>query len=286
MNQENNYNLEERILEKIKHENLKPKSIWYFLIKDYSLWLAVLLSVLLASLSIAPIIFIFSNIEPAYIKHVSANIYFFLLMILPYPWIILCAITTYLAQKIWSKTKNGYKFQGKYVVIISTITSLILGIILNIFAFGKIMDDQGEKAGFGFYKSMDGRKQENWFNPHEGRLIGIVQSISSSTSSTTFILFNEKNNFTEEISYDETVPGSEFISENNKLRIIGFENSDKDFFACAIFPDNFEPGKTRNISKIEVMKEKRDKIKQRFETNPECKESFENGRANFKPIQK
>jgi hypothetical protein len=281
MNQENNYNLENRILEKIKHENLKPKSIWYFLIKDYSLWLAVLLSVLLASLSIAPIIFIFSNIELEYIKHVSANFYLFLLLILPYPWIILCAITTYLAQKIWSKTKNGYKFQGKYVVIISTITSLILGIILNIFAFGKVMDDQGEKAGFGFYKSMDGRKQENWFNPHEGRLIGIVQNISSSTSSTTFVLFNQKNNFSEEISYDETVPGAEFIIENNKLRIIGFENSDKDFFACAIFPDNFEPGKMRKPPNINELNERRLKMKERFETNPECKDVFENGRANY-----
>lgn len=274
-----NQNLEQKILEKIKNEKLSPKPIWYFLIRDYSLWLAVILSIILASLSIAPIIFIFSNLEIEYIKHISSNIFLFILFILPYPWIILCAITTYLAKKAWFQTRSGYKFQGKYIVIISVITSLILGIILNLYTFGKVMDDGFHNNSFGFYKNLDDRKQENWFNPKEGRLIGIVKNVSSST----FVLFNQKNNFEEIVNFDETVPGFTFVNESNQIRVIGYEkdNSKDSFFACAIFPDNLEPGRSRPEFTKDRKKDMQNKMKDRFETNPECKEMFEAGRANY-----
>ena len=235
--------LEDKILEKIKHDNLKPTSIWYFLIKDYSLWLAVFVSIILAALSIAPIIFIISNSELGFIKHISSNMFLFILLILPYPWIILGCLTTYVAKKSWCQTKHGYKFEGKYVVIISILSSLILGILFNEYNTGKFMDEEAGQSGFGYYKSVEGRKQENWFSPADGRLIGIVQEIST----TTFNLYNDKNHYTEVISFDETVPGQEFVVADNNIRVIGYENDNKDFFACAIFPDNFQPGKQREI---------------------------------------
>jgi len=267
-------NLEEKIIQKIKDDNLKPKSIWYFLAKDYSLWAFVVLSVLLGALAIAPIIFISSNFEPGYIKHISNNQITFILSILPYPWIILCILTTYFARVAWKHTKTGYKFQGKYILIISVLTSLILAIVANLYSLGKEIDDGVGNRSFGMYKNMDTRKQENWFNPKEGRLIGAITVIST----TSFTLFNEKNNYEEVVNFDETVPGQEFVDTANVIRVVGFEDGDKTFFACAIFPDNILPPNQRKSPK-----EMQDKMRQRFETNPECKEVFDNGRANFQP---
>ena len=272
--------IELRILEKIKHDNLKPKSIWYFLIKDYSLWLLVFISIILAALSIAPIIFIIQNLEPELAKHISSNIYLFILNILPYPWILLCILTTYFAAKAWENTKHGYKFDGKKVFAASFLASLVLGIILNLWNFGRQIDDDFHQMSFGNYKSFEERRDQNWFDPANGRLVGVVQNVS--TSSFTF--YNDTNSFTQEIFYDQTVPGLEFIDAGNKIRVIGYVGTDTDmnadnmddFIACAIFPDALLPGKMRNSG--ESM---RNKMEQRFQNHPECKSIFEEGRANF-----
>lgn len=267
-------NIEDKILQKIKNEKLHPKPIWYFLARDYSLWSLVFISVLLAGLSIAPIIFIGTNVEWSYIKHINSNPYLFILYILPYPWIILCIITTYFAKLSWTKTKSGYKFQGKYIIIISILSSLILGIILNLYSLGKNIDDRFHDQ-FAIYKNVETRKQENWFNPTEGRFIGIIKNISTST----FILFNERANMELLVFYDPSVPGYEFLEENNKLRVIGYGNNGEPFIACAIFPDNLLRPKER----VDAREKIKEKIEARFVAHPECKDIVEIGRANFKP---
>ena len=85
-------NIEDKILNKIKEENLKPTSFWYFLLRDYTLWGMVFLSIIFSALSIAPIIFIINNLEIEYIKHISVNTWNFLLSTLPYPFILLAFI--------------------------------------------------------------------------------------------------------------------------------------------------------------------------------------------------
>jgi hypothetical protein len=272
-------NLEDKILEQIKEKQLKPKSFWYFLIKDYTLWSLVLLSVILASIAFAPIIFIFQNLELGYIKHISDNVFLFILWALPYTWIILCILTTYLAMKAWEKTKHGYKFDGKKIFAGSLFASLVLGVILNYLSFGKRIDDEFRNVSMGNYRSFEDRRDGYWFDPETGRLIGKITSVSTSS----FIVFNQKNNFIKEIFFDATTLGDENIFSENNIRIIAYNN-----FACAVFPDNFKPG-TKNIKE----KEKKEILNILASTtleseenqyiHTECKNIFENGRAYFKP---
>jgi uncharacterized membrane protein YidH (DUF202 family) len=140
-------NLEDKILQKIKTEKITPTPFWYFLVKDFSLWALVFLSVVLATLSIAPIIFILQNLELGYAKHISPNTFTFIIFNLPLFWITLCALTTYLATLSWDKTKNGYKFKGSYVLTISFLVSLILGIFLNLWNFGRLIDNRMRERG-------------------------------------------------------------------------------------------------------------------------------------------
>lgn len=264
-------NLENKILEKIKAEKLVPTSVWYFLARDYSLWLLVFLSIVLAAISISPIIFILQNLELSFVKHLTSNIYLFFLLILPYPWMILCAVTTYFATLAWEKTKQGYKFNGFYVFISAFLASLILGIILNLWSFGKMMDHESKFLSRGNYKSFVERRDEFWFNPSEGRTVGIVKNISTSS----FRIINENNNLESEINFDEAIPGIEYIYVENKLRIIGYNDENGRFIACSIFPDNLLP------LKMNEKREMKDRVMKVFETYPECREIFEQGRAAF-----
>jgi hypothetical protein len=270
--------IEDKILQKIKEEKLRPTSLWYFLLRDYSLWGLVFLSIILASLSVAPILFTLSNIELGYLKHISDNIFFFILSIIPYPWIILCIFTTYFASLAWKRTKGGYKFKGGFVLSVSVLLSLLLGIVLNIFHLGKILDEGVEARGYGFYKGVESRKQENWFSPQNGRLIGRVKEIQLKE----FVIINKKNNFEGSVSYDETVPGFENVVVDNPIRVIGYKADDVGFTACAIFPDNFSPTITPGTS----TKEKKEMLEARVSDHPECKEMLSKGRALFKPKPK
>lgn len=260
--------IQEKVIAKIKEDQLKPKPLLYFIARDYSLWLLVVLTIILASFCIAPIIFIIQNIEYGYIKHISSNIFLFILLILPYPWLLLGILTTYFAKKTWERTKHGYRFNGKHIVTYSIFASLALAFALNNWNIGKDIDDQASREGFGYYKSVEQRRQENWFNPDEGRFIGIVSNVST----TSFILNNENNNFSETMYFSYDVPGIEYLSVDNPVRLIGYKNDDDTFFVCAIFPSSFEPIKQRE--------DVREKIKQNFVIHPECKEIFEKGRAN------
>ncbi len=265
-------NLEEKILEKIKQGHLKPRSVWYFLIKDYTFWSLVFISIILATISIAPIIFIFQNIELTYIKHITDNVFLFILWTLPYPWIILCALTSYLTTLAWEKTKHGYRFEGKKVLASSLLASLVLGLILNFLNFGKKIDDEFGNVSFGNYKSFEQRRESFWFGPESGRYIGKITNVSTSS----FIILNQKNNFIKEVFFDETTLGDENIFPENNIRVIANDN-----FACAIFTDNFKPEHKKEIIKrlaSTSLDSERNKS-----LHEECKNIFENGRANFKP---
>jgi hypothetical protein len=280
---ENNTNsIENKILQKIKDENLQPRSLWYFLIRDYSLWSLVFISIILAALSISPIIFTLQNLEPGYIKHITNNIFFFVIDILPYPWIILCAATTYFATLAWEKTKHGYRFDGKKVFAISFLSSLALGIILNLWDFGRAVDNEFRNASMGNYKSFEERRNEFWFNPDQGRIIGVVKEVGT----TTFIIQNDSHKYVQEISFDNKVSGKENVVQNNNIRIVGYfdldDNIHQSFIACAIFPDRFQPSNPATLKK-----RKPDPTTTNFPTNlathEECEKIFEQGRANFHP---
>lgn len=278
-------NLEDKILNKIKEEKITPKPFWYFLAKDYSLWSLVFISIILAAICIAPIIFILQNLELDYVKHITGNIFSFIFMIFPYPWIILCAITTYFATIAWEKTKNGYKFDGKKVFVISFLISLIFGIFLNFWNFGRKVDNEFKSASFGNYQTFEERRREIWFNPNEGRILGTVEKVATSS----FEITNEEKNFNKEIFFDENLPGRNNISEGKDVRVVGFENEQEEnkFIACAIFPDGLPPEKKLSNQKYNKNKDKDNRenikrdIKDHIKTHEECKKIFEKGRANF-----
>lgn len=266
-------NIEEKILNKIKDENIKPRSVWYFLVRDYSLWILVLISVILASLSIAPIIFILQNLEVGYIKHISTNPFLFILLALPYPWIILCMITTYLATIAWEKTSKGYRFEGKKLFSFSLLVSLLFGLLLNLINFGRIMDDEFRTASFGNYKTFVEKRNTFWFKPDEGRLIGTATNISTSS----FQLGNKEQSYNMQVNFDSSLHGSENVNENSIVRVVGYSDPELGFIACAIFPDNF--GKVGN-GKFKMASST---FSRGVDVSEECKKIFEQGRANFHP---
>ncbi len=268
-------NIEDKILEKIKNEKIKPTSFWYFLVKDFSLWGAVVLSIAFVSISLAPIIFILENLESDYIKHISKSQLNFYFHILPYPFILFAIIFICIAIFSWRKTKNGYKFEGGKILIVAGILSLILAILLNNLAVGKIIDDNFHDPVFNSYKSIQNRKIENWDRPDLGRLVGKITGVSTSSFELSH------NQHTEQIEFDEGTEGKQFINIDAEVRVVGIDVEEKSIDACVILPFENSRSSLKNNSHQHNENFKRNKISE------ECKKILEIGRANYtKPSTK
>ena len=222
--------LENKIIDKIKDEKLKPTSFWYFFFRDFSLWGAVILSIIFVSLSLAPIIFILNNLETDYIKHIDQSPLNFYFHIIPYPFIIFALLFTFLAMVAWQKTKNGYKFEGRKILVVSGILSLIFGILLNDFTIGKILDDNFHDPVFNSYKSVQERRMENWNHPEIGRFIGNVSEMGDSS----FSLVTDKQNFV--INFDEEFDMTANLVLGETVRVVGVYDNEGYIDACIIIP--------------------------------------------------
>ncbi len=267
----NQINLESKILQKIHDDKIKPKSFWYFFIKDFSLWGAVVLSIIFTSLSLAPIIFIFENLEIGFVKHLDQSPTNFYIHIIPYPFILFAIFFILIARFSWAKTKNGYKFEGKKVFAVSAIISLIFAILLNNFAVGKLLDDNFHDPVFDSYKSLHDRRMENWNRPDLGRYIGIVNNISTSS----FTLSQKDIEYV--IDFDNETPGMELIEVGESVRVVATIDEEQTIDACIILPYD-QPSIHQKVRKIDSLKYVSRMKKQ---MKDECKQVIEMGRANF-----
>lgn len=140
-------NLEKRILDKIKKDNIKPKSKWYFILKNSIYISSFIISILLGAISFSVLFYIFSNNQSIIFD--SYNIYQLKNAIIF--WLILLGI--FLIISIWNNKylKNSYKYQPSTIILFNISISLILGIILFYSGVGQ-KTDQFSSTHLDFYQ--------------------------------------------------------------------------------------------------------------------------------------
>lgn len=119
-------NLEKRILDKIKKDDIRPKSKWYFVLKNSIYISSFVISILLGAISFSVLFYIFSNnqsvIFDSYNTYQLKNAIIF--------WIILLSL--FLIISVWNNKylKNSYRYQPSTIILFNISTSLILGLLL------------------------------------------------------------------------------------------------------------------------------------------------------------
>ena len=136
-----NQSLEKRILEKIKKEKIKPKSKWYFIIKNSFFFSIFIISIILGSLSFSVLFYIFSNNQSLIFDYY--NVYELKNAILF--WLFLLII--FFGISIWNNKnlKNSYKYQPSTIILFNLSISLVLGLILFYTGIAKKTDEISAK---------------------------------------------------------------------------------------------------------------------------------------------
>ena len=165
------------IIRKIKQEHIAPVPRWHFLLKNYSLWTAFIVSVMLGSLSFSVIAhrILYGDWEVIEVAGLNPVLFFFVL--LPYIWLLFLGLFSILAYFEWRHTKNAYRFRTYYMIVGSIAVSAVLGSFFYRLGLGKRIDVAMMKVMPYYNESLHKQRNDIWLRPDKGLLTGEVESV-------------------------------------------------------------------------------------------------------------
>jgi len=225
--------ISQEVLDKIK--NVKPKPRWEFLLKNYAIWSLGLISLILGSLAFATILYMMINNDWDVHQQIAGTMPKFILLTLPYFWLIFLSLFILAAYVNFKHTKKGYKFPLSKVILSSVVINILFGLLLYGTGVARAVDDLlAVRAPF--YKQLINPRHQLWSNIEDGFLAGMVIAIEDEFLVIDDVNHNTwyVNNFRE--SLPPILPPGFIIEEGTILRIIGRPMDDGYFMAEKILP--------------------------------------------------
>lgn len=170
--------ISKNILNKIKKEEIKPKSRWSFIVKNIVFWVVFVASLILGSLSTSIAIFNLRNNYWDLYQRVGQSLFAFTMRTIPYLWLLFLMIFIILSFYLLKKTKSGYKYNPYLVISLNILISIILGSFLYVAGLGEKMEGTIEKR-MPVYQKMFYQKHEMWKMPEKGLVAGVIISVEN-----------------------------------------------------------------------------------------------------------
>lgn len=171
-------NLSNKILEKIKTENVRPKPRWYFILMHTLIALAIIFSIVIGSLAVAIIIrhFAWTDWELAR-QYTGGHIRSFFLL-LPYLWVVFIILAIFLADHLFKHTKKGHRIKPWIMIIASVLLSTNFGYIFYLAKLDRPIEAT-LKTNMPYYEVMEKQRNKLFAAPELGILAGEIKAINS-----------------------------------------------------------------------------------------------------------
>ncbi|MFA7169373.1 MAG: hypothetical protein WC178_00795 [Candidatus Paceibacterota bacterium] len=166
----------QEILEKIKTEQIKPKSRWLFVFKNSLVWLIFGASIILGALSFSVILHFWEINDWDVSYRLSENFLTFVILTMPYFWLICFLAFLGLAYLYLKNTKTGYRYEFAKILVLSLALSFVIGGLLYSIGAGRQTESEFA-ARAPFYKNIKNNQEEIWFQPERGVIAGKVLTI-------------------------------------------------------------------------------------------------------------
>lgn len=223
---------DEKLLGAIKEQKIKPRPKWAFTLKNFSIWLAGFLSLILGSVAISLIFYMVRFDEFDIYRQAGNGFLKIMFLSLPIFWMIFLAIFIVFVYLNIKNTKKGYRYPTIRIIIYSLSASLFLGIIFANLGLGKTVDGiLGRRAPY--YDRFINPHVRMWNEADKGRLGGLVVALESQRSFTLVDLKQKEWN----VQADRAERKFDSLVEVGKpIRLIGRKISDDIFEANIIIP--------------------------------------------------
>lgn len=262
--------LAEKIINKIKKENVKPISHWKFIMKDSIFWGVFVLSSIIGGMAVSIILNTLLNNDWDLYLQLSGGLSKFIVVTLPYFWLILLGIFIIIAYLNIQNTKKAYKHSFKMVIGGVILVSFLLGLTFYNLGLASSLD-KGliQKLPPQFHQMMDSRLGV-WQRPEEGFLVGEIQNLTEDTL--------ELKDFDGEMWQVSLNPElrdfmSRFLLDSDgKVRIMGkldLEKCEKCFSASVIRPLNIQRGMMKNQPDKVLNEGFKGMMEQKIKQNPD-----------------
>lgn len=225
---------DQKLVEKIKEEKMAPKPRWHFLLKNQVVWLAGALSLLIGAAAVSVMIYLLKNNGWELQAQTNKSALEFLLLTLPYFWIVFLGIFVFVLYYNVKHTATGYRYPVWVIAAFGVLASILLGSIFHVFAIGQKIDNVlGVRAPL--YEVVINRQLSFWFNPAEGRLAGVV---AIGVADGNFYLIDPAGEAWQIISNNlsDGAHMSDFLRVGEPVNIIGAVVDDNKFRADFIRP--------------------------------------------------
>lgn len=168
--------ISKNVLEQIKEEKIKPKPRWEFLVKNNIFWAVFAIFVALGGVAVSVMIFMLTDQDWDIYDKLGKSFTEYLLLSVPYFWLLLVMAFLAFAWIDLKHTKSGYKYSFFRIGILNIVSSLVLGVIFFYSGLGLKMD-KAFAENIPFYQTMHPLRPANvWENPERGFLVGEIIS--------------------------------------------------------------------------------------------------------------
>lgn len=232
MEQGDNNNLRRELFKKITEEGITPKPRWFFCAKDYSLWLASGIFILLEGVAVSVIIYVFHYSDWSVYRQVTDGWAEFLLLFVPVFWLAILGLGIFLAFYNLRHVKRGYRYPAYALAGAVVAAGAFLGVVLFYTGVGRVIDDVlGERLPY--YAKIVNPRMNFWCHPEDGRLIGVA---ISEVSGDSFALYGcKEDTWTVRIRENK---GRLVIEPGDPIRAVGERGAPEEFIARQILPVN------------------------------------------------
>lgn len=184
-------NISKDVLDKIKTEDIKPKSRWSFLVKNYMFWVAGFLAVAVGSIAVSVIIFVINNQEWSLAGRAGGFLYV-LVYVLPYFWLVVFALFILVAYYNIRHIDGGYKYQLGVIIAIYFLLSILFGSIFYAVGLGEKTDRMLSRRS-PFYGHFAEMPNKVWHKPGAGMMVGKIMNLDDNKETFNFLDINNKD---------------------------------------------------------------------------------------------
>jgi len=225
-------NLADKIASKIKSEEIKPKSKWIFLLKDYFIWSIFGFSIIIGGLAFVVILFIFTTSDWDMHRYLEGGFGMHFLTVLPRLWIGTLILFLLVAYYNYRHTKSGYRYKAYLVVLASVIMSIAIGTGLFFMGLGSKIE-QFFANNLPYYGGYMQHRVEMWNQPEKGLLAGEIVKIKSDD----VLEVKDFNNTIWQIDVSDALwRGGSVTQVGKQIKIIGTKKTDNEFIAQEVRP--------------------------------------------------
>jgi len=164
----------QKVLEKLKKEKIKILPRWRFAVKRAFVWGSLIVAILLCAFSVSMMIFQLVSVEWDLLPKVMPPPFGFFI-VLPYFWLLISILLFVFVYFDFRNTRKGHRYSGGFVVIVSFLIALILGVGIYFLKTPERADEMFFKIPM--YEDIHKPREMMWNAPEHGVLAGIVIDI-------------------------------------------------------------------------------------------------------------